>query len=130
AAARATTRGKLARRLRGDLDAIALKALAKRPADRYSSVMSLADDVQRYLSGDPVEATSSARVNARLGKALERHPFATAPAVTLIAAAVELALQNQSVWVPALQATVDRLAAQATTIFSRWRPDEPAKRSP
>jgi len=59
-----------------------------------------------------------------LGKALERHPFATATAVTLIAAAVELALQNQSAWVPALQATVDRLATQATTIFSRWRPDE------
>ena len=129
AAARATTRGKLARRLRGDLDAIVLKALAKQPADRYRSVMSFADDVQHYLSGDPVEATSSARVNARVGKALERHPFATATAVTLIAAAVELALQNESIWVPALQATVDRLATQTSSIFSRWRSDEPTKRS-
>jgi len=56
AAARATSQDKLAARLRGDLDAIVLKTLAKRPEDRYPSATALADDLQRYLSGDPVEA--------------------------------------------------------------------------
>jgi serine/threonine protein kinase len=56
ASARGTTQEKLARRLKGDLDAIVLKALAKAPADRYSSAAALADDLKRYLAGEPVEA--------------------------------------------------------------------------
>jgi len=49
------------RQLRGDLDAVAAKALAKLPAERYASVEQMAEDVRRYLSGYPVEA---APVNA------------------------------------------------------------------
>ena len=55
-AERGTTQQKLARRLRGDLDAIVRKALAKAPGDRYRSAEALADDLQRYLSGEPVKA--------------------------------------------------------------------------
>ena len=55
-AARATTQDQLARRLKGDLDAIVLKALARQPASRYDSATSLADDLRRYLSGEPVQA--------------------------------------------------------------------------
>jgi len=52
-----TTQDKLERQLRGDLDAIVLKALAKMPFDRYGSGRpALADDLQRYLSGQPVKA--------------------------------------------------------------------------
>ncbi len=46
------------RQLRGDLDAVAAKALAKSPAGRYASVEQMADDVRRYLSGYPVQAAS------------------------------------------------------------------------
>lgn len=45
-----------ARELRGDLDAIVLKAMHADPADRYASVESLAADLRRYLSGHPVRA--------------------------------------------------------------------------
>ncbi len=45
-----------ARELRGDLDAICLKALRKSPEDRYSSVDELAEDLRRYLTGLPVHA--------------------------------------------------------------------------
>ena len=38
------------------LDAICQKALAFRKQDRYQSAIALAEDVQRYLAGDPVEA--------------------------------------------------------------------------
>lgn len=46
-----------ARELRGDLDRIVLKAVAPDPALRYSSAAALAEDLRRYLSGKPVEAT-------------------------------------------------------------------------
>lgn len=39
-----------------DLDAIVLKAMAKDPGRRYSSAADLANDVQRFLDGRPVEA--------------------------------------------------------------------------
>jgi serine/threonine protein kinase len=36
------------------LDAICLKAMATRKEDRYPSALALADDVQRYVAGEPV----------------------------------------------------------------------------
>jgi len=39
-----------------DLAAIALKCLSKKRADRYPSASALADDLERYLSRDPVRA--------------------------------------------------------------------------
>src|SRR5262249_39031806 len=46
-------------RLRGDLDAILLRALQKEPSLRYSSVAGFAEDVRRNLAGKPVQARSS-----------------------------------------------------------------------
>lgn len=43
-------------RLRGDLDAIVLRALRKEPEARYASVAAMADDVRRHLDGRPVLA--------------------------------------------------------------------------
>src|ERR1700733_3342459 len=45
-----------AQALAGDLDAIALKALAKNPQERYASAAELRDDIRRYLDGQPVLA--------------------------------------------------------------------------
>jgi serine/threonine-protein kinase len=42
--------------LRGDLDAICLKALAKTPDGRYVSAAALADDIRRHLNGLAVQA--------------------------------------------------------------------------
>ena len=56
AAARATTPARLARDLRGDLDAIVVKTLEREPADRYVDAEALADDLRRFLRGEPVEA--------------------------------------------------------------------------
>jgi serine/threonine protein kinase len=44
------------RRLRGDLDAIVLKAMAKEPEQRYGSAGELSDDIDRFLQGQPVVA--------------------------------------------------------------------------
>jgi eukaryotic-like serine/threonine-protein kinase len=46
----------LRRRLRGDLDWIVLKAIAREPQMRYGSAAELAADVRRHLLHEPVEA--------------------------------------------------------------------------
>ncbi|PYS99008.1 MAG: hypothetical protein DMF63_13120 [Acidobacteria bacterium] len=46
----------LKRELAGDLDRIVLKALRKRPADRYETASELADDITNFLEGRPVNA--------------------------------------------------------------------------
>jgi serine/threonine-protein kinase len=53
---RGSTLEKLRHQLRGDLDTIVAKALKKAPAERYSSVIALADDLQRYLKHEPISA--------------------------------------------------------------------------
>jgi tetratricopeptide (TPR) repeat protein len=84
---RATTPQQLTRQLRGDLDAIALKALAKEPAQRYPTVIALANDVRRHLDGKPVEAQPAGSIY-RAGKFVRRHRIA----VTAIATAVVVTL--------------------------------------
>lgn len=76
------------RRLKGDLDAIVLKALHKDPERRYRSVDHLRDDLQRHLRGQPVSARPD-RFGYRLGKFLQRHRWATAS--TLVSLGVVLA---------------------------------------
>jgi eukaryotic-like serine/threonine-protein kinase len=56
AANRVTTVRKLTATLQGDLDTIVLKALKKIPADRYTTVNAFAQDIGRYLAGEPVLA--------------------------------------------------------------------------
>jgi serine/threonine protein kinase/Tol biopolymer transport system component len=98
--ARSTPPEKLARELRGDLDAIVLKALAKRPAERYQSVASLAKDLRRYLDGKPIEALP-ARFTDRLAKYARRNKAMVAVSATALAAI--LATVAFMVWGPARQ---------------------------
>lgn len=42
--------------LRGDLEAIVLKALEKQPSDRYQTVLALSQDLECYFEGRPVGA--------------------------------------------------------------------------
>ena len=48
--------------LRGDLDGIAMKALAKNPEDRYGSAEQFSEDVRRHLEGLPVIAVEGTRL--------------------------------------------------------------------
>ncbi|MBK8321682.1 MAG: serine/threonine protein kinase [Betaproteobacteria bacterium] len=75
----ATPSGRLRRTLRGDLDTIVMKALAKRPEDRYGSVEAFAQDLERYREGLPVLARRESAAY-RLAKFVRRHRLAVAAA--------------------------------------------------
>ncbi|MCZ2146570.1 MAG: protein kinase [Bryobacterales bacterium] len=53
---RGTTVERLRKTLAGDLQAICAKTLAHEPAERYSSMAELAEDIRRYQAGEPVLA--------------------------------------------------------------------------
>jgi eukaryotic-like serine/threonine-protein kinase len=67
----------LTRQLRGDLDAITLKALEKDRNRRYSTPADLAVDLERYLRHEPVMARP-AGIGYRTGKYLLRHRIGVA----------------------------------------------------
>ncbi len=70
---------RLAKRLRGNLDTIVLKALAKEPSRRYASAEALAEDVRRHRAGHPVQARreTMAYVSAKF---VRRHRVSVAAA--------------------------------------------------
>lgn len=84
AAARRLPSERLMRTLRGDLDWIVMKALAKEPDRRYDAATSLAEDLQRYLDHEPVSAGPPS-TSYRLQKFLRRYrvPVLAAAAVLL-----------------------------------------------
>lgn len=73
----------LARRLRGDLDWITLKALQKEPARRYASAEALAADLKRHLEGLPVTARRDT-LRYRASKFLRRHRLAVGAVVLVL----------------------------------------------
>jgi serine/threonine protein kinase/TolB-like protein len=97
AATRASTVERLARHLRGDLDAVVLKALAKEPAQRYPSAGAMAEDLRRYLAGKPIQAQPT-RLSYRLRKFVLRNGTllgVSAVAVAAILATVGYALYRE-----------------------------------
>jgi serine/threonine-protein kinase len=73
--------------LRGDLDAIVLKALRKEPERRYPSAAAIADDLQRQRSGRTVLARPDS-AGYRLAKFVGRNRTAVAAAAVAVLALV------------------------------------------
>ncbi len=91
AAARSTTPRALQRTLAPELDAVLLRALARRPADRYRSVDALLDDLDRWLAGLPVRARTPS-VAFRLRRFVARHPWGVAAGSTAVVGLVMLSI--------------------------------------
>ena len=87
------------RDLRGDLNAICLRVLAKNPAERYATVATLAEDIARHLRCEPVSAVPPT-VGYRAGKFARRNRgllvFVSTIFFTLAGASIFSASQAQT----------------------------------
>jgi non-specific serine/threonine protein kinase/serine/threonine-protein kinase len=81
----------LARWLRGDLDAIVVKALAKDPRSRYATPSDMAADIERHLHHRPIHAQPPGPL-VRLRKAFRRHRAAALVVAALSATLIGLAI--------------------------------------
>ena len=78
-------------KLTSDLDAILMKALAKEPEGRYTSVERFADDVRRYLESRPISARR-ATLARRAWKFMARNRSRNLAATSLLIAIVVLTI--------------------------------------
>lgn len=98
-------RAPLRRKLRGDLDAVAMMALRKDPRRRYASAEHLGDDVFRHLEGLPVQARRGA-LSYRAGRLVLRHKAIVV--ATMLALVSGVALSGYE----AYEARLQRLRAE------------------
>jgi len=108
---RGTTVHRLSSQLHGDLDWITMKALEKDRARRYGSASELADDLERFLSHEPVSAGPPG-ARYRVGKFVRRHRFGVGvtAAGALLVGGFSISTYNQSI---ALAAERDRASEEA-----------------
>jgi serine/threonine-protein kinase len=126
---RSVTPGELRKQLRGDLDAIVLKAIREDRSQRYSSAEAFADDIQRHLEARPVGARKG-KARYRIGRFFrrlvlppdprrrrERWTWAAVVLIALVLAPVAVWLQRSS---PPCRDSIDRLG-EAWDLADRQR---------
>ncbi len=93
---------------RGDLDWIALKALAKDRRFRYDSALDFARDIQRFLTGEPVQAHPPSAWY-RSGKFVRKHRVVS---MAVLAVTLGVVLGVIGLWAGLRQANQARLEAE------------------
>jgi hypothetical protein len=99
-----------------DLETICLKAMAKSPEDRYPGCQALADDLRRWLEGEPISARRMTFVE-RLTRWIESEPklvgAATATMAVLLVSIVLLSVNTRRMDEARRQAERDATEARA-----------------
>ena len=125
AQARGTEPKQLVTVLRGDLDWITMKAVAKDRTRRYGTPSELAADISRYLNNEPVTARP-ASFSYRVQKYVRRHRYSLAGTAVLVALLFAFAVV-QSVQLRKTRRErdrADRIAEFMTGIFKASDPNE------
>ena len=110
----------LRKALRGDLDAILNRALKKLPGERYSTMDGFAQDVRRWLAGEPVEARPDGfayRASRFVGRHRWQVAAGTAVAVSLVCGTVVSAWQARQARAAAAEARIQTATAAAVKTF-------------
>ena len=119
------------KRLRGDLDTIVSKAMAREPAQRYATAGDFAADIERYLAGEPIVARKPA-LGYRLGKFVRRNRLASTVAAISLLLLISL---TAAIWYQAgrvarqrdvarsEQQRADRVVALLVDLFSSANPE-------
>jgi WD40 repeat protein len=79
-----------------DVETVCLKAMAKRPEDRYPDCQAVADDLRRWLEGEPITARRLSPVE-RLARWVRKNP-AAASAGSLLVVVAGLVVVAVSLW--------------------------------
>ena len=129
---RGTDAPSLTRQLRGDPDAVVLKALEKDRKRRYGSPSELAADLGRYLRNEPVSAQPPSAVY-RARKYVRRHrlgvAMSAAAVLLLVGSAVTEAIQLRRITQERDRATRERDRADRITQFmtSMFKVSDPSE---
>lgn len=103
----------LARRLKGDLDLIVLKALQEDPQRRYLSAAGLAEDIRNHLRGHAISARPESALDATR-RFFRRRPWAAA--ALLLAMGLVATLQVSAVRLGHERDAAQREAARVTQV--------------
>ena len=115
----------LVHQLRGELDAIAMKALEKERSRRYASASELAADVKRYLNNEPVLAVPpSLAYRARKFARRHRAALATALAFALVLIVASIVSIRESVRANREASASKRVTDFMTKMFKVSDPSE------
>ncbi|MBL9148981.1 MAG: serine/threonine protein kinase [Phycisphaerae bacterium] len=97
--------------LKGDLETIVLTCLQKDPARRYQSAAALAEDLERVLEGEPIQARRDS-LGYLARRWMRTHRAATALALVAAALVVAFAVTTTALWRSASDAR-DRAESEA-----------------
>lgn len=108
-----------ARRLKGEMDWITLRALEREREQRYASVSEFAADIRRYLNGEPVLAGPPSQ-SYRIRKFIARNRLAVGAAVAVVLALMVGVVGTT--WM-AVEARAQRARAEAALVDAQTQRD-------
>ncbi|MBE7502351.1 MAG: serine/threonine-protein kinase [Verrucomicrobiales bacterium] len=104
---------RLCRHVEGDLETICLKCLRKEARERYRSAAELAEDLERWLRGEPIRARPASSAE-KAWKWVKRHPAVSTltTAVILLLGLVGLGLNQQWRWIESVRWRLETVVQQ------------------